>query len=369
MNQGDGSFLRDWDQAFSNIAQATARLIPADVDGDGDVDLFQGGGSLANRYPHAVASRLWIREEGLFEETDVLQDDNEMPGNAISSGAWGDVDDDGDLDLILAREWNAPLLLENVEGRLKASALGFESLSGLWSCVAIEDLDGDGLVDIVLGNWGLNSEFRASVEEPMRLWHSKAGDRENRLIETFISGGKEWAREARWRLEKAFPRELRRVRSYEQFATTEFPALFPDIESQGFESLSVEELRSGILWQTESGVFQFDPLPSFAQMGRVESILIKDANGDGHLDLILALDHPSPEPWSGRFEPGYLGLFLNRGERCFETDWAGESGLVVRGAPRNLAWGDLDGDGRPELVVRYSEGAPDVFSLSDGSRE
>ncbi len=354
LNDGEGDLVREWGVGFSEVYESTSVLAPYDFDSDGDIDLFSGVRTLPGKYPYSGPSSIWRNDEGNYEQ--VIYE-----LGRVSAAEWADIDNDGDADLVIAREWAAPTILFNEEGALRQSDLDLPGLTGLWGCMKIADLNADGRLDIVVGNFGLNSEYEASEDEPMRLWYSDNKDGKVKLLESMFQDNQEWLRESRWRLEKEFPRELRHVKSFEDYASMTFLDIFPDMEAKGFAHKDITELQTGILWQGENGDFSFEALPSFAQSGRVMAILIEDFDRDGMKDILLSLEPISSETWSGRFEKGQLGLFLNKGNKQFETELSWGSGLVIYGSPRELAYDDLDGDGNKELIVFLNEGLPVVF--------
>ncbi len=365
LNERGDDLVRDFEIKLSNLPSPSSSLAAADFDADGDTDVFSGGGYLPDRYPFTADSSLWINEGG-----EVFQAEDELAPSIknlhrVADSAWADIDQDGDLDLLVVCEWGVPQLWEN-EGdslSLNKSAIS-EELTGLWSRLSVEDLNNDGRLDIVVGNWGLNSDYIASVDEPIRLWYASDPLGRVKLIETYIKDDSEWIREEKWRMEKVFPREMRRMRSYQQYAEMTLQEVFPSLREDGFEYLEANELRSGVLWQQSDGAFVFEPLSDFAQSGRVEAILLEDVNHDGMKDILLSLDVATPEVWSERYEKGHFALLLNHGEKRFETILPWRSGLEVNGMPKGLAWGDLTGDQTPELCVFLSEGKPLIFSLS-----
>lgn len=112
INDGQGHFELCEDSGLG-VSKGSNTMALADI--DGDLDLFVGGNFNPGRYPEDVSSRLFINENGNF----VLDHVNSRKLNNIGlvSGAlFSDYDGDGDPDLLLSREWDSIVLLENSEG-------------------------------------------------------------------------------------------------------------------------------------------------------------------------------------------------------------------------------------------------------------
>jgi len=124
-------------------------LSPAvgDLDGDGDFDIVVAG------HEGGAARILWSDGAGEFEER--LQPPTLDAGGDPSLPALGDFDNDGDLDLVIAK-WGAASALYANDGRGSFSRVFGTPLSQAvhWaSTVALADYDGDGLLDVYIGNW------------------------------------------------------------------------------------------------------------------------------------------------------------------------------------------------------------------------
>jgi hypothetical protein len=82
------------------------------------------------------------------------------------------------LDLILVGEWSHPHILINKKRNFKdeSESMGFSKSHGLWQDVVTTDVDEDGDQDIVIGNLGKNSFFKASAEKPTCIYSSDFDD-------------------------------------------------------------------------------------------------------------------------------------------------------------------------------------------------
>src|SRR5205814_2890374 len=142
----------------------------ADVDGDGELELFVGGRVIAGKYPEAASSMLFRAQKGGF----VLDEVNTRTFanlGLVSAALFSDLDGDGFPELVLACEWGPVRVFRKQSGKLRevTEALGLAGFTGWWTGVTTGDLDGDGRLDIIGCNWGLNHSYHASREHPARL--------------------------------------------------------------------------------------------------------------------------------------------------------------------------------------------------------
>jgi hypothetical protein len=143
--------LTDASERLPAHADPTSALALADVDTDGDLDLFVGnGGGLASG---AVLDRLYANDgRGAFVDA---SERLSAGGGRTSCAAFGDSDQDGDPDLWLARR-DGVALLENQSGRFGAwpRALPEGARRGAALAIALADFDADGDPDAFLGGRG-----------------------------------------------------------------------------------------------------------------------------------------------------------------------------------------------------------------------
>ncbi|MDX1429613.1 MAG: VCBS repeat-containing protein, partial [Rhodothermales bacterium] len=223
LNDGHGRFQRDED-ALPAIFENGSAAVPADFDGDGDLDLFLGSRVVSRQYGRAPRSYL-LQNDGHGQFRDVTAD--MAAGLAevgmVSSAAWVDYDDDGHLDLIVVGEWMPVRLFRQVGGRLvdRTAEAGFSGTSGWWNSVTVTDLQRDGHPDLILGNLGRNSYIHAIPGEPTRLYladFARNGTLDQIL--TFYKNGVSYPIAGRDELIRAIPALRNRYSSYEEFGAS-----------------------------------------------------------------------------------------------------------------------------------------------------
>lgn len=358
----------------SRVAVAGAPMLPrpsvslgaiaaADYDGDGDLDLFTGARVIPGAYPRAGASSLWRREAGRFEadtNAAVLLKDAGM----VSGAVWSDLENDGFPELILACEWGPLRILRNQRGRLTAwdpavsamapgkAVLPLSAWTGWWTAVTTGDFNGDGRLDLVAANWGLNTGYRASFDQPLRIYYGEMGSSlPTDLVESVFAP--ELAREVPRRslnaLGQAFPMlsaAFPTHRAYAEAGTAEILSAIPE----KFTVATAATLESAVFLNLPTGWVAM-PLPPVAQFAPAFGLVVSDLDADGHLDLFLAQGFYATRVEWPRNDAG-RGLWLQGdGAGGFRPLRTTESGVLVPGEQRGAALGDPDRDGAPELVV------------------
>ena len=325
----------------------------ADVDGDGDLDLFVGGRVAPGAYPKPVPSRLFRNEGGRFAldeiNTPVLQS-----VGLISAAVFSDVTGDGWPDLILAPEWGSLRLFVNDHGRLRDASAewGLERTLGRWNGVTTGDLNGDGRLDIVATSWGRNTRDRVDAAHPLLLYY---GD--------FTGSGRWDMIEAQYddrlraipplteptRLMTALPAVRFRTRSFAAYADAALPAVLGRT-LEGVEHLAAATLDH-TLFVNRGGTFEPVPLPAEAQFAPAFYAGVADFDGDGHEDLFLAQNFFPMEIGTPRYDAGRGLLLVGKGDGTLAPVPGQVSGIAVYGDQRGAAFADYDADGRLDLAV------------------
>lgn len=220
-------------------------------------------------------------------------------------------------------------------------------------------MNGDGHPDLIAGNLGLNTDYRATAAEPARLYYGDFDESgTNQIVEAYFEDGRLLPRRNYAVLTAAMPLLRRQFRTATAFGRAALDEIFM---LDGPLKLEASQLASGVFLNDGHGRFAFRELPRLAQTAPVNAIAACDFDGDGRVDLLLLQNDDSPPPDVPRFDGG-RGLFLRgQGNGTFVPLLPGESGLDLPGPQVALAVADYDGDGRPEVAIMGGDGTLRVF--------
>lgn len=278
---------------------------PCDYDKDGDLDLFVGSNSVTSSFGEIPNSYLLQNNGGTFSLLENLPFQNI---GMITDAVWTDFDTDGTIDLLLIGEWMGPKFYKNTNGTFNEVAVLANPLNGLWQAIEPFDIDSDGDMDYLLGNWGANSKFSASEKAPMKMFFSDFD--ENGSTETIIAtqkDGKYYPILGLDELSGQLVSLRKKFNTYKGFAGKSMDQLFDKTILNKTEILEVHELQSGYL-KNEGGQYNFVPFQSELQVSPMKSFLSFDFNGDSKKEVLIAGNYFGVTPFHGRFDsfPGAL---------------------------------------------------------------
>ena len=366
LNDGHGTLRPAPTDALPPLPISAGAAAAADFDHDGRLDLFLGGRVLPGMYPFAPKSALLANRGGRFEDiTDAVAPALREIG-MVTAALWSDVDQDGWPDLLVATEWGTVHCFHNRGGqRLEdwTERLGFAGAgTGWWNSIAAADFNGDGRMDYVVGNVGLNTPYHADAAHPAVLYVGDFnGDGGVQLLEGDYEGDRLFPRRTRKVLGESIPSLLRRYPKNDLYAEATLEQIVGADKLAAATRYAATELRSGVFLSQSDGTYRFAPLPRLAQIAPIEGVVAGDFDGDGHADIVVVQNSYAPAPYLGRFDGG-LGLFLRGdGQGHFAAVPPRASGLVVPGDAKGLIALDLDGDGWPDLVATRNNDSTLVF--------
>ncbi len=339
---------------------ATGPLAAADVDGDGDLDLFAGARATPGAYPLPADSRLLLADGADW----IVDPEETLRQIGLVSGAvFSDVDVDGDSDLVLALEWGPVRLLENDGGRFSdaTDAWGLGSHTGRWNGIATGDFNADGHPDLVATAWGTNTGRFASPGRPAGAVASDFdGNGLVDLIE-FETGADGVQRPVRdyLTLGTTLPFLRRAAPTFETFARSSVNDLLGAGRTGLYRTSAVTLLHTVFL--NTGGRFEPRPLPATAQLAPAFGVAVADFDRDGREDLFLAQNYFATPQGLGRHDAGRGAVLLGDGAGGFRVIEAARSGVEVYGDARAAAVADFDADGRWDLAVGQNGAETVIF--------
>ena len=340
VNDGFGEYTRSSQLLPTSNPESTSVVIPNDFDNDGDIDLFVGirlkPGSIGVQQNGYI-----LENNGIGEFKDVtLELAPEMIGlGMITDAKWVDFDNDADYDLIIVGEWMGIKLFENDNLNFKeiSKDVGLKNTSGWWNRIASSDIDNDGDIDFIVGNHGLNSRFKASVEEPISCYINDFDN--NGSIEQIISNYKQgisYPLVLRHDLIKQLPHLKKKYVNYSQYSGQTIHDLFTEKELEGSIVHEVTMLESILLINNGDASFKIKPLPKESQFAPIYAISASDFDKDGLVDLILGGNLHNVKPEIGRYDASYGQFLKGLGNGDFVICNMDESGLILNGEIRDF---------------------------------
>ena len=342
---------------------STGPMALADYDGDGDLDLFVGGRTIPGRFPEPASSKLYRNHEGTFNLDNTNSKQFNLVG-MVSGATFSDIDGDGDPDLILAVQWGPVMVFRNNNGSYvdATTDLGLEQYKGWWNGVTTGDLNEDGNLDIIATNWGLNTAYRASIENPLRIYYGDFdGNGTTDIIEAHFDPdmNKVVPERGLATLSQAIPYIRSRIPTYQRYSAASVDDIIGKSLNQSSQLLA--NTLEHMVFFNRGDRFEAVALPKEAQFTPAFYTGVADFDGDSHDDLFLSQNFFVSPMEVGRYDAG-RGLWLRGdGTGKLEAVPGQISGIEVYGEQRGAALSDYNLDGRVDLVVTQNGAATKLF--------
>lgn len=274
LNDGNGNFER---LAIPLIRTNGGSISAADFDGNGYDDLFIGNRSMPGGYGLSPISYI-LKNDGTGKFSVLQQERLGM----VTDSEWFDINTDGMLDLIIVGDWMPITILINQEGRSfldMTDEYGLNDTQGFWNVVKATDIDSNGIVDLLVGNTGLNHKFKASITNPVKMYvddFDGNGQPDPIIFYDFFGAPLPFA--SKDKLVQQLPELKKQYLSYTAFSKITGIEKLTDIpEDSIMETKVVRELRS-MAYLNIGENMKAIPLPLEAQRSAIQDIMIH-ANG------------------------------------------------------------------------------------------
>ena len=346
LNDGRGNFTKAGD-GLPEMRTSKSCVTHTDFDGDGDLDLFIGGRVIPGRYPETPRSFLLENMgEGRFEDVTEAKAKELASIGMVTDAAWVDLNNDNWPDLVLVGEYMPVEVFISRQGKsLQRATDSFfdKKLSGIWSKMIVHDFDNDGDADVIVGNFGLNTQLAASEDEPISLVYKDFDD--NGSVDPILNyyvQGESWPFASRDELLDQLYGMRSKYTDYASYSDARLPTIFTKADLKDASQLNATELRSMYLDNT-GGKFVAKPLPSQAQFAPVYAMATLDYNADGNMDLVVAGNQSSIRIRMGVIDANFGQLYEGDGKGNFSYVPQSKSGLSLTGDTKSLETIEMGG--------------------------
>ncbi|MEM6892662.1 MAG: VCBS repeat-containing protein [Bacteroidota bacterium] len=302
-----------------NVVLNAADIGVGDFNADGFQDIILVSDGVTRSFGADPAHfLLYNNGKGGFQDVTKQQMPDLSEAGNLKDVAITDINKDGRLDIITIGHWENPEIYINQGGRFVLQTPdSFQKAKGWWNVIKAEDFDKDGDIDLIAGNWGLNTKFKASPEEPITLYRNDFdGNSSIEPLVTYFHQGTETPFASKDALVKQMPFLNKKFLSYLDFANASVEELFGRKALNDANRKQVFELNSCYFENQGDGNFDIKPLPFLTQASQINDILVEDLNEDGYLDVLIVGNNHHISTQLGRLDASH-GLFLQNDKKGF----------------------------------------------------
>lgn len=374
MNDGKGNFSIA-KGALPGINTSSSAVTGSDFDKDGDIDLFIGGRQVPGRYLAPASSYILKNDGGKFSDVTAQVAPMLKDIGMVTSGIWTDFNNDNQLDLIVTGDWMAITFLKNNGGKFTdvTSNTGLANATGWWQSITGADLDNDGDVDYVVGNFGTNRRYKNTVSAQGKALPLEA------FLYDFDKNGQEDYIMCYYQHDKLFPVKTRE-RMIEQIPT--FDEQYPTWNDYGIatvQDMFGEDLNksihrvayifhSSVLMNEGNGKFTMKFLPNDAQISTMFGTVVDDFNEDGIMDILMHGNFYNTEIEITRHDAGTGMLLLGKGDGTFAPRRGYISGFKSDGDAKAMAMVLDTKTKQPVYLLGHSNGKMQAYGLINAAK-
>lgn len=340
LNNGKGDFQLS-PSALPSMLTSTGCVRVADINGDSKPDLFVGGRVSIGKYPNIPRSYILINDGKGNNSTPRFKENTPEELKYIgmvTDAAFVDLNKDKKQELVIVGEWMRITVFENNTGKLvdKTDNYFDRKLSGWWNKLTVEDLNGDGSPDLLVGNLGLNSQTKASDKQPIELYYKDFDDNGSidPILCTYIQA-QSYPYLTRDELLEQVPTKRPKFTSYESYSNATLADIFGEDELKDAKKLVANYLKTVLLTQNAQGKFEEKTLPIEVQFAPIYTIIVTDYDQDGRKDLVICGNLNKSRLKFGKYDANYGLLLKGDGKGQFLSIPQRQSGFNLRGDVRS----------------------------------
>ena len=359
------------EHALPTMDTSGLKVVPADYDNDGDIDLFVGGRIKPGYYGQPPKSYLLENQGGKDDKLRFLDVTLEKAPELESIGMvtdafWQDFNTDGTLDLVLTGEW-MPLTFFKNDGDSFTNftkELGMQDTVGWWYSLVTKDLDNDGDMDIVAGNLGLNSKYHSSKTSPFEIYiNDFDGNNRQDIVLSVTKKGTKLPLRGRECSSQQVPIIKRRFETFDAFASADLNQIYGEQLLESSLHFTIDTFSHHWFENKGNGNYERHQLPIEAQFSSINDIVVFDYNKDEYPDLLVAGNLYDTEVETPRSDAG-IGLVLqNDGKKGFDAVSLNKSGLLIADEVKAIVEIKLGKSGTEGFVFAINNDKPKLFAM------
>jgi hypothetical protein len=363
LNDGNGRFSKS--KNLPELRFSSAGVSAHDFDQDGDLDIFIGGRQIPGKYGYRESSVILEQtESGGFENVTEKVAPELLDFGMVTSSTWTDLNGDNLKELVVAGEWMPISVFEYKDGKLvnNSNKFGLDKTHGWWNVVKSADIDGDGDEDLVAGNLGLNLKYKASPEEPFKLYvddFDKNGT--NDVYLGYYQDGKCYPVRGRQCSSQQMPFVSEKFETYNEFGAATIEEVLEGKVDETSAQEQVYYFEHMVFENNGSGKFNLYPLPNEAQLSPIYGIVFADFNKDGKKDLYMAGNFYSREVETTRSDAGTGYLLQWNEDKSFKVMRSAETGVLANKDVRDVLWLE-NKSGKNQLIIINNNAPVDIYT-------
>ena len=310
-NDGIGNFTKT-SGIIPSVYASGSCVKAADIDNDGDVDLFIGGFQTPGNYPQPGESQLLINNNGVFKNEIVSRTDNMSSIGMVKDAVFTDINNDNQKDLVIVGHWMAIEIYINNNGAFtnQSKTYGTDKNIGWWNTITATDTNKDGNIDLLAGNLGTNSKHKATNEQPFVIM-AKDFDSNgtNDIALGYYNDNQLYPVRGLQCSSEQVPSIKANVSSYAEFGSLTFDQVYSNFDTNNAEIHKATYFESAMLLN-QNNQFTFKALPKRSQVAPTNGILVLDIDGNDTNEIITVGNQYPVEVETGRYD-AHIGSVMS----------------------------------------------------------